>query len=166
MTQGRHGLPWTADDDARLRKMRNAKRTYGDIAEALGRSEETCRARMKALRYNDASVSKQEHRPWFEADVAQLIRMREVERLVWTDIDRAMGRSRGSACGKYTSLRRGSIQVSKFGGGGRIDATDVERDRAERAGLVHPTLAGRVFGDPLPGQSALDKRQQRAGGAA
>jgi len=105
---------------------------------------------------------KKPRRPWSSDDLATLVRMREVERCRWSDIDRTLNRSDGGACGKYASLRREELPRHPAEAGGRVEvSTAQEIDRsARKQAAMRRDLTGEVFGDPPPGYSALDKRSE------
>lgn len=108
-------------------------------------------------------TARQPRQTWTESDVQKMIRLREIDKMIWAEIDRELGRKAGSSCGKYDSLRRirtrEKMQVSKRGGGGRVDISEAEQQRAARRTLQHDSLTGAFFGDPLPGRSALDQKR-------
>lgn len=153
---------WTAEEIALLEKLHNDGLSWSAVADRLDRTEGSCATKLSDIRRARAKVTGdpplKARIAWREEDVAEVIRLREVERMVWADIDRRLNRPAGSSCCKYESLRRGREQVSKHGGGGRIDFAELGREREARRSLAHPTLTAAFFGDPLPGYSALDKR--------
>lgn len=87
---------------------------------------------------------------WTEKEWATLKRMR-AEGALWTAIDEALGRQPKSSRSKWEN-ERGKERV-------RADVAA----RAVRPVLAeHQSLTAAFFGDPLPGRSALDRRQSVA----
>lgn len=156
---------WTAEEMALLEKLHSDGLSWTEVADRLHRTEGACTTKMSDIRRSRAKVTGdpplKSRVPWSEEDVAELIRLREVEKMLWSDIDKRFNRAAGASCCKYQGLRRGNEQVSKYGAGGRINTTEVDRLRMARRALAHQTLTAAFFGDPLPGYSALDK--MRAG---
>ena len=99
-------------------------------------------------------------RSWSDDDLAAMIRMREVERCRWSDIDRAFGRTPGSCCAKYESLRREKLPTHPSDAGGRIEVTCQQQANriARKQAEAQRDLTAAVFGDPPPGYSALDQK--------
>lgn len=102
-------------------------------------------------------------RPWLPAEVERVIHMREVERKVWSVIDRALKRAPGSSAAKYEAMRRGPMPGKQFEAGSRIElSADQVADRlARKEAANRMTLTAAVLGDPPPGFSALDRRDGR-----
>jgi hypothetical protein len=94
---------------------------------------------------------------WSAADIANLRRMREVERKTWKEIDRALNRALGSSCGKYARLRAidRADEIAQ-------EKREAKAERERLRGLSHLTITAAVFGDPLPGRSALDRMHREA----
>lgn len=152
--------PWTDAQRATLERMHAEGKAMPEIAIACGHTAGSCQTTLSRLKRDRAlGAALPQRRFWNAAEIAEMIRLREVEHMLWEDIDRKLGRALGCCCGKYDSLRRAKAQVSPRGGGGRIDSTEAERDRDARKQLEHPTLTAAHFGDPLPGRSALDRKR-------
>jgi hypothetical protein len=135
---------WTEEEDARLEALRAEGRSWRAIGDRLDRSEASCSQRMTQIRARRGEMMKSRV-PWTDEDVAEVIRLREVEDLMWSEIDRRMQRPRGCSATKYDSLRR---QPPK------------PRPKPPQATYqAHATLTGAILGDPLPGRSALDRKR-------
>lgn len=105
---------------------------------------------------------KKPKRLWSADDLATMIRMREVERSRWSDIEKALDRGAGSVHAKYQSLRRDklpSAHQNDAGGRPSISADQESERLARKQAAMRRDLTGEVFGDPPPGFSALDHRQ-------
>lgn len=135
---------WTEEDDNRLEKLRKEGRSWRSIGDRLDRSEASCSARMVFLRRQRGETMRS-RLPWTDEDVAEVIRLREVENLSWSEIDRRMKRPRGCSATKYDSLRR---------------KIPTPRPKPPQAAHQAPaSLTAAILGDPLPGRSALDRRR-------
>ncbi|SDD94290.1 hypothetical protein SAMN05216337_1017108 [Bradyrhizobium brasilense] len=161
----RFGLPWTDDDRAKLLQLRADGNPWKDIALELGRPVLSCRTIHGNLVRASTPLAERKRR-WTEAEVAEMIRLREVEHKPWSQIDALLQRPDGGSAQKYEGLRLPKKPVAPHLTGGRVNDAAAIADREKRRGLEHPTLTAAFFGDPLPGRSALDKRRQLAGGAA
>lgn len=87
---------------------------------------------------------------WTEREWATLKRMR-AEGAAWTAIDEALGRQPKSSRSKWENER----------GKERVRA-DVAARAVRPVPAEHQSLTAAFFGDPLPGRSALDRRQAEA----
>ncbi|KGT75821.1 hypothetical protein MA20_32035 [Bradyrhizobium japonicum] len=87
------------------------------------------------------------HRPWSEEDWTTLKRMR-AEGESWTAIDKALGRAPRTSRSKWEN-EQGKERARADKAAGAIRPTPAE----------HQSLTAAFFGDPLPGRSALDRRQ-------
>lgn len=106
---------WTAAEDARLVELLEAKRPWGEIAAAIGRSIGACTARRYALR--------------------------SARRRNRANRDRAPGiawPARKEAEATALAMRAAALTAPR-------------------------SLTAEIFGDPLPGRSALDRRADAAG---
>lgn len=169
-------LAWTAAEDRELRKARGAHVAW-DMIEATfstPRTKAALKTRYAELTEDATKVKRKPQRRWDEDEVARLKQLRNVDRLDWPAIDAALERTEGQSYNKYYQLSRATgarIRVSKFD---RTDANDRTRaaiETREQARSLEPaTLTAAILGDPLPGQSALDKisraRLAELGGAA
>jgi transposase len=150
---------WSADEIARAETLRGDGKSVAEIADRLGRTEGSVATKLSRIRRDRGKIigapPLKSRTAWCEDDVAEVIRLREEEKLTWAEIDRRMNRPSGSSCYKYESLRRPKVDVSKYGGGGRI------KPPARSPAVEYATLTAAFFKDPPPGRSALDK--MRAG---
>lgn len=94
--------------------------------------------------------------PWTDDECATLLHLRDEKHWSFTRIDDHLLRSRGNAAGKYQSLKK---QAAKDAGQTPADKAPaaVLAERAVRRALSPSDLTAAVFGDPLPGRSALDR---------
>lgn len=104
-------------------------------------------------------------RRWSDQDIADLLHMREVQRLPWHVIDQKLRRSKGGAQLKYGAVRaarteREARSGRTHSGGGRAEPSGEQlQARSERAAAADlRTQTAVFFGDPPPGYSALDRR--------
>lgn len=169
--------PWSDEETARLFALvEGGARPEAAARELSGRTAAACkqhynitrrqRAAQALASVSDAVIPASEppkdqrapivRRPWSERDVARLRAMRKAGQTFRT-IDAALGRSTGASEQKFHQLDvRETLDAVAHERPARA-TTAVLADRAARAGLDHPTITAAVFGDPLPGRSALDR---------
>jgi hypothetical protein len=110
--------------------------------------------------------------PWTDEHCARLLALGDSAQTGarWPKIGRELGRS-GAACKwKYTELKRRIAngeqlrQESNKGTARRLrdQAATAAREQKLAAELAPRSLTAVIFGDPLPGRSALDRRQPEA----
>ncbi len=87
--------------------------------------------------------------PWVEADVAELMRLRDVMDLGFASIGKRLKRSDAACCTKYHLERRRAVRE---GANVVIAAAASQPDYRD--------LTAAFFGDPRPGRSALDLKRQ------
>jgi hypothetical protein len=140
---------WTVDQLTLLEKLEAQKLPWRDIADRIGRNEASCQTAMTKLRKQrrreaglpEVTVVK---RAWTQREVEELLRLREVERMRWHQIEKLLNRE-NSARTKYEALRRARRKEAL------LSASDKPSE--------HLTITASVLGDPLPGRSALDKKR-------
>lgn len=156
---------WTPDEDARLLQLKARRVPHKDIAEAMGRSIKACSIRVAKLnefeRDRAAGIEPRQPRGFTDEEIADLLRMREVDRLSFPQIDAALGRRHGVCKAKYQQLRDGgSLLVERR----LIEPPPIKvpedriADRDRRRALSPASITAALLGDPLPGRSALDLR--------
>lgn len=158
--------PWTPDEIALLEKLAADKVDRHEMARQCGHSAGSCLSTLSLLRRRrreaaktGANVSlgkgdiKNPRRFWTEADVQTLIRLRNVEGKLFSEIDRELGRAEGASCTKFQGLRRPSAVAAN---------TEVIGYQTPKPLVPHSTLTAAVLGDPLPGRSALDRKREGA----
>jgi hypothetical protein len=158
---------WNDQDDAKLRQMRADRISFFDIGIALDRTEKGCIGRMEKLQARDRLLAAGEKptetpKSFTDAEVATLLRMRDVEKRQFWEIDAALGRRPGVSSWKYKALllAAGRIAPRLISGDTREAKVSAKQiaDRDARLALSHPNVTAAFFGDPLPGHSALDLR--------
>ena len=104
-------------------------------------------------------------RRWTDQDIADLLRLREVEHLTWNVIDQKLRRSKGGSQLKYGAVRsvrteRENRAGHRHAGGGRAEPSceQLQAREARHAAAERMTPTAMFFGDPPPGYSALDRR--------
>lgn len=98
------GRGWTADEIAEMASLRARKAGWEEIATATGHSIEACKNR---------AAHRNARKRWSADDEAKLIRLREVDRLSWYEIDSHFGREHGSCSHKYAALKDGAPPPAK-----------------------------------------------------
>jgi len=108
------GPVWTEEQTATLFRMLARNATWNEIADAVGRTVASCknkvthpsRCKRPSAEIATAIKLRQVNRPrWTPETEAELIRLREVEKLCWLDIDSHFGRMHGTCSHKYNRLR-------------------------------------------------------------
>jgi len=156
---------WTPDEDAKLLQLKAQRVPHKDIAEAMGRSIKACSIRVTKLnefaRDRAAGIEPRQPRGFTDDEVAELLRMREVERLSFPEIDAALGRRHGVCKAKYRQVREGDSAIVERR---LLEPPPIKvppdriADRDHRRALSPASITAALFGDPLPGRSALDLR--------
>lgn len=156
-------VPWTPEEFATLEKMHGENHGWPEIAQACGHTKRSCQTTLSRLR-RDRLIGKTPvtgHFGWSPAQDAEMIHLREIEKLVWSSVDNRLGRSLGSSQSRYSRLLAAAGREVQTRG--RPDPALLrERDSYKR--LEHSTLTAAFFGDPLPGRSALDERRLKEAG--
>lgn len=104
---------------------------------------------------------------WLASDVAQLMRLRDVDGLSFPQISETFpGRTKKDCANKYY------LEQAKRSNTAAARTPVYRRSRHEIVAALqvpgrlteHTTLTAAFFGDPLPGRSALDQRRVEASG--
>lgn len=112
-------------------------------------------------------TAREPFKPWSEADQKRL------EDLVhakwpWEEIGRRLGRTAIACKVRFHAARRGSarVKINRVHGNGwtarRASDEAAAAARELRTHVSPRTLTAEIFGDPLPGRSALDRRLAHA----
>lgn len=153
----RKKIKWTAEQDQMIIRLRSEQVQWNDIAERVGRTIESCCARYRALVPAGARARFKTSKRWSPEDEAELKRLIGERKRV-PEISRIMSRSPVSIQNKIEYIRRQGRPMH-FVPVSRVDvppACEVDRERRYAA---ERDLTAMFFGDPRPGQSALDKKQ-------
>lgn len=109
------GPGWTAEETATLLRMIKRNAGWNEIADAVGRSVASCKNKLShPSRYKRPSADVEDairrrgtkRSRWTPETEAELIRLREVEKLSWLDIDGHFGRMHGACSDKYSKLKQ------------------------------------------------------------
>lgn len=136
--------------------------TSAQIAERLGCMPEYVRATLSRERLSKTRVRKKPGRKpgsnssWTEAQLEEMIFKREVEKKRWCVIARELGRPVATCTYQFRQYEdsRPKRNVEPR----RIAPEHVLSDAARR-NKAPRTITAALFGDPAPGQSALDKKR-------
>ncbi len=151
---------WSREQDETILTMREQQFPWKIISERTGRTIEGCCARYRALLPVDQRKTYRTSKRWSDEDILTLERLMS-ERKTMPQIVAEMNMPRKVIYSKMEYMRRPS----------RMVFTDLstrvlvplsrlqERDRRMNADR---TITAELFGDPRPGQSALDRREQIA----
>jgi hypothetical protein len=157
--------PWTPEQLALLEGLRADGIAWDEIARQCGHTAASCcttLSMLKRRRKAGAAIACEQEkrvinrRPWSDADVKSLIRMRDVEKRVFAEIDIALNRAEGASAGKWNTLRVPGVTVP-------VAET---KQAPPPVKLYHKTLTAELCGDPLPGRSALDQKRVASGVSA
>lgn len=150
------GMPWPAEDCAKILALAEEGKTMEQIGEIMGRKPGAIRTKLKRLRPGSSF----KRASWSEEEKAKLFSLRDGARLGWTEIADRLGRPSGTVYAKYVYLKnlakRGACVQAAYGFTVPQECID-ERARRLAAPL---TIAAYVLGDPKPGYSALDRKRQ------
>lgn len=150
---------WTAAHDAKLIKLMADGATPDDVADAMYRSRDAVVKHIAVLRARGAlPPSKKPQVPWTHEDCVRALQWSR-QGMAVAEIARRINRPPGSVASKLKLLRQDTTG-SKDGRSGPVSLAALA-DRDRRYNLSRPTLTAEFFGDPLPGYSALDRRQVR-----
>jgi hypothetical protein len=104
-------------------------------------------------------------KPWLQPEITQLFELRDVETLEWSQIAQRLGRKPEACKVKYNIEKRrqaGTYQrppATGFFLTKRAERIAVNVAKAQQAAAPAPrSLTAELFGDPLPGRSALDAK--------
>ena len=136
--------------------------TNVDMAERLGCKAEYVRAtlsRARAAARNPNRVLKApgSRSTWSTAEADAMLRKREIEGKSWRVIGIEMGRPLSSCSCKYNQMKLEKVHPPSIERPRNIPPSVI--DDALRRCLAPRSITALLFGDPAPGQSALDKRQ-------
>ncbi len=97
---------------------------------------------------------------WTEEEDARLIQMRDVQRMMFKDIDKVLGRPHKSSNGRYHVLarNRGEEPPKVYKSSPTLMRDAVRGHESARVAAGHTTITGMLLGDPPPGHSALDQK--------
>lgn len=137
-------------------ELRERKLPWSDISERVGRSVEACSARYRKIVPKSSQV-RTSRRTWTADDEALLERLL-TEKRTPMQIASFLGKTRSAVNSKIQSMRMDPTRIHLE----RIPRIEVpvgcleDRDRRLNAEI---SLTAEFFGDPRPGQSALDRKQ-------
>ncbi|HEX7895472.1 MAG TPA: hypothetical protein VF447_14840 [Terriglobales bacterium] len=144
---------WRDEDVALLKKLVNDNTPNADIAERLGRSVLSVKAKIARLAMPKRLAVRTS---WTDEASKQLLKLRDEMGLGWTEIGKRLDRAGSSCHTRYYLLKNPSTPHKVF----QREPLDegAYKDRSRRLSISHASLTAAFFGDPLPGYSALDKR--------
>ncbi len=149
---------WTAEQDQALTALRADQFPWKEISRRLGRTVESCCARYRALTPQAARVRFRTSSRWppgSETKLKQLL----AERKSIPQIAAELQMPRASVYSKVHYIASRKVHTELTSRVAVPTACLVDRDRRMAA---ERDLTAEFFGDPPPGFSALDRREQRA----
>jgi hypothetical protein len=153
MTSGEVTKYWRMEDVALLRRLVEADTPNADIAERMGRSVMSIKAKIARLCMPKRLANRSS---WSEESTKQLLMLRDEMGLGWTEIGKRLDRAGSSCHTRYYILKNPTVP-HKVAQREPVGA-EAHREWLRRQSLSHASLTAAFFGDPLPGCSALDKR--------
>lgn len=148
-------MKWTTKEVADLLAMRSSGVTIAQMATRFGRTGHAIYVKLGKLDKPVFRVGRQE---WSAAEKMQLVHLKEVMGLGWTEIGRRLNRPSGTVYSKYSYIKNfTSTKHNDEPDKAKIPENTVSEWRSRRA-LSPSSLTAHFCGDPLPGYSALDRR--------
>lgn len=148
---------WLPQQDETIVTMRNAECSWKDIADRVGRTVEACSNRYRNLVPAQSRRRFSTRRRWSDADVATLKRLLD-EGKIARDIAPIMGVPVRVVHAKIEYMRRPSREIFT-NVTPRIYVPPSRMEERDRRMAAERDITAELFGDPRPGQSALDKKQ-------
>ena len=156
MLKGQEYHPWSEEAVARLKELRAEGVNHAEIGRQLGRTRKAVAE--KLIRLASGQVAVPPPRPWTAQEIEQLKYLRDTERRSWGEISRIMGRPSGTVSSKHHYLGNSFKLGRAESNANFIVPEEVKADWHRRQMLSHRTITAALCGDPLPGQSALERR--------
>ena len=145
---------WTDAEVQQLQKMLDEGLSAGAIAERIGRTRRAVIAKIGRIQNG---VAPNVRKSWSDSEIESLLSLRDKYSLGWDQIGYRLGRPSGSVYSKYMCLK---YETTRHAADPRISVPSAsEQQWRHRQALAPRDLTAAVFGDPLPGFSALDKRE-------
>lgn len=148
-------MKWTAREVADLLAMRDRGAIGTEMAHRFGRTSHAVCVKLGKL---DNPTVRMGQKEWTSAEKVQLVHLKEVMGLGWTEIGRRLNRPSGTVYSKYFYIKNfASARAGDGSDKANIPEQTVSEWRSRRA-LSPSSLTAHFCGDPLPGYSALDRR--------
>ena len=153
MTAGEPTNFWRAQDVALLKRLVEANTPNADIAERLGRSVKSVKAKISRLVLPKRLAQRSS---WSDEASKQLLMLRDEMGLGWTEIGKRLNRAGSSCHTRYYILKNPTLPHKVVQREPMCSETHGEW--LHRMSLSPTNLTAALLGDPLPGYSALDRR--------
>jgi len=153
MTSGQPTNYWHEKDIELLKRLVEDNTSNADIAERLGRSVMSVKAKISRLAMPTRIRARTS---WTSEASKHLLVLRDEMGLGWTEIGKRLDRA-GSSCHTHYYILKNPTVTHVVVQRAPICSRTVEEWR-RRQSLSPRTLTAAFFGDPLPGCSALDRR--------
>lgn len=153
MTSGQPTNYWRDKDLQLLKRLVEDNASNADIAERLGRSVMSIKAKIARLAMPTRIRARTS---WTSEASKHLLVLRDEMGLGWTEIGKRLDRA-GSSCHTHYYILKNPTVTHVVVQRAPICSRTVEEWR-RRQSISHRTLTAAFCGDPLPGCSALDKR--------
>ena len=154
---------WTMEEIEQVQALKADGVEDVEIARRMGRSTQSVRSKFHKVKHghlqNDGKNAWTERKSLTAQEIEQLKHLRDVERLSFTKIAKIMGRPSATVASKHCYLRTTMpIRHDVEQRGTFVIPPEVREDWRRRQMLDHRDLTSAFMGDPLPGMSALDQR--------
>lgn len=147
--------PWTDDERALLDRLIADEQPLAVMVTQIGRSANSIRVHMRDMIFSREAPLPD--RQWSAADIDEMRRMK-AKGLCFVRIGVKLRRTPRHCQEKFFDLSTGKVPRAPV----RNQVTSkVAAQRKSRIALQHASITAAVFGDPLPGRSALDQRSAR-----
>lgn len=156
MSKQRGNVHWSKEQDQMIIALRGDKTPWNEISERVGRSVEACSCRYRKI-LPQARRVRSFRRIWTAADEA-LLEQLVAEKVSPVRIAAKMNKTRGAVNSKIQAMRMDQTRMH-FERVPRIEVPQRCLDDRDRRLGAELSLTAEFFGDPRPGQSALDKKQ-------
>lgn len=147
---------WTKEQDATILSMRAKLLPWKAIAERAVRTVESCTARYRALLPSQARVRGRGSKRWSEEELGTLDQLIAQHKTV-SEIAAQMNKTKKVVHAKIEYINR---PVRKRADARLFIPPSRLEDRDRRMAFER-NITAEFFGDPRPGQSALDQREAR-----
>lgn len=156
-------MDWTDAEVDRLKHLYRTKRTAEQIAELMGTTRSAICGKIYRLRRGVGNRSKYKtsgyclnKRPWEDDEIRRALFLRYEKGKTYKEIGAELGRTENAVESKISTTRIDMLEIRNERA---IEIPDeVLADRDRRLQSHYRDLSAAIFGDPVIGQSALDRR--------
>lgn len=148
---------WNTDDDQKMLDLRSAGLAWKEVAERMGRTDQGCCARYRKLVPQNERKRYAKGMRWTEEEEATLKQLIGEGRKA-RQIAHFMGKELQPVYSKIQQMRQPGRQLH-IELDPRVYVPEHIKEDRDRRMRAERDITAEFFGDPVPGQSALDKKQ-------